>query len=100
VILDFWFCAFFSGTALESVTGWDKFSLELLCVSLMTGRAHKKRTKDGTSFFGVEPLNTGLATCWSKTVSVLLFFLHNINHSSLPVVRDAQCYQREALIPG
>lgn len=84
----------------KSVMDWDNFSLEQLYVALMTGRDYKKRMKDGSSFFGLGPLKIRLARCWSKIVSVLLFFLHNINHSSLPVVGDIQCYQREALIPG
>lgn len=65
------------------VKDWDNFSLELLCVVLMTGTA-QKRMKEGL-FFGFRLLKIGLARCQSETVSVLLF-LHNVNHSSLPVV--------------
>lgn len=83
----------------KSVMDCDNFSLELLCVALMIGRAHKKSMKDSTSFLGLGPLKIHLARCWCKTVSVVLF-LHNINHFSLPVVGDIQCYQREALTPG
>lgn len=99
-ILLFWFCAFFSAMASKTVLDWDSVCWELLCVALITGRAHKKRMKDGTSFFGLGPLKVGLDRCWSKIASALLFFLHYINHSGLPVVGNIQCYQIEALSPG
>lgn len=81
-------------------TVWWIGITSLLCVALMTGRAHKKRMKDGISFFGLGPLKIGLASVLSKTVYVLLFFLHNINRSCLPVVGDTQFYQRQGLIAG